>query len=147
MSQLKEYQKLISPSQYRHFLENVELSEIQLIDLEASVIPKNLVNKDKVSIRIEDRYTVQSINKKDGEVIISGNLIFDTPIPGRGKNPLIIKAEYSSIFSFKGSIPKEFWELYKEITLPKQIWPYFRELVQSVVSKMNLPSLTLPILK
>jgi preprotein translocase subunit SecB len=59
---------------------------------------------------------------------------------------LSITGSYEILLITDGDIPKSFWNVYKSITLPLKIWPYFRELVQNITSRMNIPPLTLPIL-
>ncbi|MFQ6614274.1 MAG: hypothetical protein ACE5D1_05465, partial [Fidelibacterota bacterium] len=70
----------------------------------------------------------------------------DIPVKGRGRNPLDIKAKYSVRFSGPDDIPEDFWRIYKELVLPIQLWPYFREFVQSITARMNIPPLTLPVI-
>lgn len=41
----------------------------------------------------------------------------------------------------------EYFAIYSQVSLPINIWPFFRELVHATTSRMNIPPLTLPLVK
>jgi preprotein translocase subunit SecB len=59
---------------------------------------------------------------------------------------LEINASYYILFSKKEDIPNAFWKIYRKNNLPLIVYPYFREFVQNITSRMNIPRLTLPLL-
>ena len=47
----------------------------------------------------------------------------------------------------EASFDNDFFEVFKKLVLPVNSWPYFREFVQSMTQRMNIPPLTLPLIK
>jgi len=58
-----------------------------------------------------------------------------------------INATYALVFSTDKKIPKEFFDIYKQYSLPLQTFPYFRELTNALFSRMGIPPLILPLRK
>jgi len=140
---LKEISKQLPPEKYRDILDSIHLLEISLIDVSATVSRSTLLNKEQPKFRIQDNFMIDHAHDF---YRLKGAYSVDVPVKGRGKNPLDIKATYSVRFSGPENIPDEFWIVYKEMVLPIQLWPYFRELVQSMTARMNIPPLTLPVI-
>jgi len=65
----------------------------------------------------------------------------------RNKIFLKIEAAYELFFSSEEEISDEFFDIYREISLPFNIWPFFRELVNSLTARMGIPPITLPLFK
>jgi hypothetical protein len=140
---LKEISKQLPPEKYREILDSIHLMEISLIEVSSTVSRSALLNMEHPKFRIRDSFSMD--HAKDF-YRLKGAYSVDVPVKGRGKNPLEIKATYSVRFSGPENIPEEFWIIYKEMVLPIQLWPYFRELVQSMTARMNIPPLTLPVI-
>jgi preprotein translocase subunit SecB len=130
----------ITPEHYRQILDGIELLDIALIKLNSSINHDNLSASMKVAIkdsatfendeqgfRVEDKYTLTS--KKDNKI------------------GLKIEAVYRIRFQSETDITDDFFDIYKSISLPLNIWPFFRELAHSVTSRMNIPPLSLPLIK
>jgi preprotein translocase subunit SecB len=62
------------------------------------------------------------------------------------KEFLKIESEYVVSLHSQEKLSQEFWDIYKQTSLPLIVYPYFREFVQTTTSRMNIPPLTLPIL-
>lgn len=62
------------------------------------------------------------------------------------KNFMDINASFNVLLLCKSSLPNNFWKIYNKSTLPLIVYPYFREFVQNMTARMNIPPLTLPIL-
>jgi len=54
-------------------------------------------------------------------------------------SPLLLKS--------KEKFTDEFFDVYKEVSLKLNTWPYFREFVNNITSRMNIPPLTIPFFK
>jgi len=131
----------ISPEEYRKILDGIELQNIILKSSKSNVnhdlISENLVVSftDKASFEliedgfvVENKYVISAKNKEK-------------------KTVLKIEGIYIVIFKSKTEITDEFFSIYKDISLPLTVWPFFREFVYSITSRMNIPPLTLPLLK
>jgi preprotein translocase subunit SecB len=61
------------------------------------------------------------------------------------KEPAVtIKCDIIVICESKTEISPEFWEAYKQISLPVITVPYFREFVYSISVKMGIPPIVVP---
>ncbi|NOZ74841.1 MAG: hypothetical protein GXO90_05610 [FCB group bacterium] len=140
---LKEISKQLPPEKYREILDSIHLIEISLIEVSSTVSRSALLNMEQPKFRIRDSFSVDHAKEF---YRLKGAYRVDVPVKGRGKNPLNIEAIYSVRFSGPENIPEGFWIIYKEIVLPIQLWPYFREFVQSLTARMNIPPLTLPVI-
>ncbi len=58
----------------------------------------------------------------------------------------IYRLSYSCDCDIK-KLSDDFYKIFLNFTLEIIVWPYIRELIQSFISKMNLPPLVLPIKK
>ena len=98
----------------------------------------NINISDRISYKLEDdilniyfKFNFKAISKE------------------KEKPALQMKANYILKYSVKGDceITDEFFEIFKNTSVRFIIWPYFREFVYSMISRMNLPPLTLPMIK
>lgn len=94
-------------------------------------------------LTIEDNYKYKS--QKD-LYIISAEWVLSVKFEKDTENFLEINALYNVVLSKSEELSKDFWNIYKKATLPLIVYPYFREFVQNITSRMNIPPLTLPIL-
>jgi len=131
----------ISPEKYREILEGIELQSISLKTIKATIAHENLSDKMNISFKDEAFYTYE----EDGFLVENKYIL--TAKNNQRKNVLKIECIYLLYFTSVEEITDDFFEIYKEISLPLNVWPFFRELVNSVTSRMNIPPLTLPLLK
>lgn len=57
-----------------------------------------------------------------------------------------VSGDYSIVY-YKQSdvvVTKEFFDVFKELSLSTIVWPYFREYIQNMVSRTGLPPFVLP---
>lgn len=146
MDNLKNVKKKMPPEKYNLILDKIKLDDIYLLNIDAKVDRNKLQAMKEVTPRITEQYEAY-YDKITETWKVNGKLLLDVPTKGRGINPFIVNAEFCASFIVKDKVPKEFWDIYMFVTFPFQIWPYYRALVQDITSRMNLPPLTLPILK
>ncbi len=132
----------ISPEKYRQILEGIELQNILLSEIKASVKHELFTEKMKINIKDESEYEF-----KDDKFIVINKYVLTSRNNKQKKNALKIEATFKIFFESENEINDGFFEIYREISLPLNIWPYFRELVNSITARMNIPPLTLPLLK
>jgi len=131
----------ISPKEYRKILKGIDLKNILLADLKATIKHELLSEGLKISIKDSAQYSYE-----EDEFIIKNKYVL-TAKNNDKKNVLKIEATFIVVFESKYEINDDFFNIYKEISLPLNVWPFFRELVNSTTSRMNIPPLTLPLLK
>lgn len=131
----------ITPEDYRKILTGIDLKNILLSDLKASIKHELLTDGLKIGIKEDAQYSYE-----DEELIIKSKYALTAK---NNDKKIVIKIEsvFIVVFESTSSINDEFFEIYKEISLPLNVWPFFRELVNSITSRMNIPPLTLPLLK
>ena len=133
--------KKISPEEYRKILNGIDLKNILLKEVKASIEHKNFSENIKISIKDKASYK----NEED-ELVITHT--YTLTAKGKAKKPALkISGTYIVVFESNNEINDGFFNIYKETSLPLNVWPFFRELVNSTTSRMNIPPLTLPLLK
>ncbi|MFA7421793.1 MAG: protein-export chaperone SecB [Melioribacteraceae bacterium] len=140
----KDATKELNPQEYNKHLKNVELNSISLVEIKTK-LDKSLFPVDSVpTVNVSDTY---DMNLTANPVYNCATLKINVS-SNSDKNKdvfLKIEAKYHISFDVEGTVPEAFWAIYQKYTLPIQLWPYFRELVQNITTRMNIPSLTLPI--
>jgi len=133
----------ISPKDYNKILEGLELEDISVDSINAYI--KKEVSFDKLRINVNAKNVFKNIEKN---VILVKSSIELKAIPeGDRRIALKVKAEYSLYFSSLHKFTPEFFDIYSKASLQLNVWPYFRELVNNVTSRMNVPPLTIPLFK
>jgi preprotein translocase subunit SecB len=131
----------ISSEKYREILDGLELKNILMSNLKASI--KHELFSEGLTVSIKDS---SSYENKEDEVIIRNTYRLTAKNKER-KIALKIEATYILVFETKEIITDNFFEVYEKISLPLNVWPFFRELVNSTTARMNIPPITLPLLK
>jgi len=85
-------------------------------------------------------------SKKKDHIQINAQWYLAAKFEKDDKNFMDITASFNVLLLCKSSLPNDFWKIYKKSTLPLIVYPYFREFVQNMTARMNIPPLTLPIL-
>ncbi|HNS73421.1 MAG TPA: hypothetical protein PKI81_08460 [bacterium] len=130
-----------SPEEYRRFIQGIDLRSIQLVEMAAKSNSAEFNGGLKISIQSESDF---SPDESGFRIRHSCELV------GRNSQRKIaikISAVYLIYFSSHRDMTPEYFAVYKEASLPINIWPFFRELVHATTSRMNIPPLTLPLVK
>lgn len=134
----------ISPEEYSSILTSIKLDNIflsngsvRVFDCASEGGSINLNFKDKYAFtELENSACFVASFKLDGIIGEHDNSQKLFSITGE------FKVRYSKIKEVE--ITKDFFEIFKEISLTVFIWPYFREYIQNMVVRTGLPSFTLP---
>ena len=94
--------------------------------------------KDEPSIIYKDDETVDILHKYSLEIISKED---DKKSLGRIECTFCLNYSPASCFS------PEYFEEFKKANLHINTWPFFREFVFNMVARMNIPPITLPLLK
>ena len=132
----------ISPEEYREILDGLELKDILVSNIKADIKHEYLSDGLKIKIKNDANYLID----EDDDLIITIRYKLSANSKEK-KSALKIEATYIAVFDSVKEITDDFFDVYKEISLPLNIWPFFRELVNSTTARMNVPPLTLPLLK
>ncbi len=132
----------ISIKDYRDILNTLELDNICLINssfkLDKDKLSNNvkLVIKESAKSELKDTFliiryksTLKGINEDTQEVGVNVETIHELQYSSTGEK----------------EITQEFIEKFSSYSAPMLVWPYFREFVQSQISKTLLPPLILPL--
>ena len=149
MSKQKEQKKILvlSPEEYKNLLSKIELIEVSLTSSSTSInlakmvpessslgSPQISINDDIKRSKIKDHFQINA------QWHLAAKFEKDD------KNFMDITASFNVLLLCKSSMPNNFWKIYNKSTLPLIVYPYFREFVQNMTARMNIPPLTLPIL-
>lgn len=131
----------ISPEEYRKILENIRLDTLYLIELNTKY-EENYASKFlDLEIKEKHKFIQQdNILKVYYEYRLSAK---DSVLE---KAALHLKAKYVVKYDIMDDIiiPKEFMDIFSELTISLLLWTYFRELVNNIIYRMGMPPFVLP---
>ena len=136
--------KDISIKEYREILNTIELDSICLIDGSFKLIKEKLTDEIKLVIKESSKFEL-----KEGLLIVR----YKSSLKGineETKDASIIANtihEISYCTSGEKEITDEFLNKFSTFSTSMIIWPYFREYVQNMVSRSQMPPLILPLKK
>lgn len=139
----------ISPEEYNKIIKCLKLDEISLIE---TSFKKNVITTKggTISLKIKERYTLED---KEKSVIFYPFFSIEGVVENEDnvdkEQLFILKLKFASVYSKneKIEVKEDFLLIFKEISLSNVMWPYFREMTQNIVSRGNLPPITLPLKK
>jgi len=128
----------LPPEDYKQLLDSCELESISLVKSSALVKRENISEGLSISIseganfvntdagfESEYAYTIRATNKSK-------------------KQAIRLTCTFLVSYLSTEDITEDFFEIYKDLSLPFIVWPFFREYVYSQTSRMSIPPLTLP---
>ncbi|MHC1727272.1 MAG: hypothetical protein AB9866_14910 [Syntrophobacteraceae bacterium] len=99
-----------------------------------------------LEIKIDQEVSHRSL--ADTLVLVNHSYKLIAAAPGAKKDfALKVTCSFGLKYSSEAGISDDFMEIFKARNIPLNTWPYFREFVQSITQRMNIPPLTLPLLK
>lgn len=137
MSAEKEWR--LSPEKYNKLLRRIELRDITLRDIRASCGVGHF--EEKVYLLLKETAEIEDGSTDNVTFAIS----YDLKGKYKRRNAFSVKATYAVTFDLNDELPDEFFEIFKQTSLPLYTYPYFRELANSSISRMGLPPLILPL--
>lgn len=131
----------LSPTEYNRYLENINLLDICLVNSKIKANKNNFGEKGQLRFEEES----QIVEKTDSFVKIADT--YKLKAKSEKKIIFSIDVVYHVSFGTSEDIPLEFFDIFNSMNLPVHTFPYLREYVHSMVSRMGLPSLVLPLKK
>ena len=135
----------MDPKKYYSILKKLELNEIYIESCTVSQLRDELLSEKNLQVTVKDKAMLEQQDSKV-TIIHKYDLKAKTSQTEKGF-PLKVSATFCLIFRTDDKIEKPFFDIFKKINLPLNSWPYFREFVQSITQRMNIPPLTLPFIK
>ncbi len=127
--------------------ERVQLKDVRLINCKCDQTPEAALGKKEYGINYS---TEVQVDKKNGYVIVTAKFKFEAFNESENQKPVIlIDTSFLlayKIENFEGLTQKGF-EQFANLNGIYNAWPYWREFVQNTVTRMGLPSLTIPVFR
>lgn len=131
----------MEPKEYRRILEGIELENLILKESKTEINHELISENMAVSSKDNATYIIT----KDGFAVENKHTVI---VKNKDKKNVIrIEGTFLILFNSREAITDAFFDIYKNISLPLNVWPFFREFVNSMTARMNIPPLTLPLLK
>ena len=134
----KQYK--IPPNEYRTLLKQLELIEIRLVKSNCV-----LNNKDgKIQpVDIQEKTQISPLGSDKVQILHTYNL--SAKFENSDDFFIKISATYEITFICTFNDNKDFFDIYKQVSLPLNTFPFFREFVFNTTGRMNIRPLTLPL--
>jgi preprotein translocase subunit SecB len=131
------------PREYNAILDQIQLQDISLEECSAKIRRDRIAKADKIFLKGRISY------EKEGENLVRIIHKYELVASSDAKRDFALKISgiFRLSYSSKVPLPDTFLEIFIDRTVPLHTWPYFREFVQNMTQRMNVPPLTLPLLK
>ncbi len=139
--ELKDALQKISPQEYNAYLTRIEIQDSYLKRIQCSSQSRSVTGQATFNFS-EDIGQVSVIEEK-----ASVELKYAVQVKEAEQVVCDLGVDFVLTYTVQGELPEEFYVIFKNYTIPLQCFPYLRELVQSMTSRMGLPSLILPLRK
>lgn len=136
-----EKKGLISPKEFSRLLAKIELRDVYLKEAKTTLFSRELVDGGVWTFDEAFRTTENEPDHATIEIkyLLKGKC--------KRRNIFTISCIYVAEFTAEEKIPESFFEIYNKYSLPLQTFPFFREFTNSVISRMGLPPLVMPLRK
>lgn len=136
-------ERKLSPEEYKRILKTVHLDDISLSSSSTQLRRDQLIDDLKIYVNGKPSY------ETDEERNIFIDYSYELLATSKTKRDYAFKISCSFRLKYRSEQPVEdgFMEIFLELNVPVNIWPYFREFVQNMMARMNLPPLTLGLLR
>lgn len=144
MAGKKEGTEGMSPSDYKRILIKVQLREIALAA--CSVKTRLQCLPDGETLKVFPGYNIRHDLLDDHTAMIypSFNLV---ATPSTKKEYAIsLQCTFRLTYYSQEELTLDFLEIFMKRNVPLNAWPYFREFVQNMTQRMNIPPLVLPLI-
>lgn len=140
----RKKKEAIDPKRYAQILRGIKLDEIYLESCSVIYKRENLIKQKGLQVSIRDNASYEQHN---GRVKVTHKYYLTAKNPEMEDFVLKISTAFCLVYVTDSPFEKEFFDTFKNINMTISSWPYFRELVQNMTQRMNIPPLTLPFLR
>lgn len=133
----------MSPDDYKKILKGIQLKEILLEDCSART--RKVVWASSLQIIVKDKIKYKMIPENGAHVSHSYNLVGTSD----SEKDYAFKISCTFRLEYYSDIPlsKEFMDIFSVKNIAVNSWPYFREFVQNITQRMNIPPVVVPLFK
>ena len=146
----KQIKKIESLEEIAPLLAAVQIRDIRLVEAGVSTSVRSATEAGEIKFEVATSADVKEYNKDEGIFWVLAQIKIRL-IPVEPEKDAVVSV--SAAFEIKYSLPKELRASQKQLNTFARIngvfnaWPYWREFVQNMVARMNLPTLTLPVFR
>lgn len=146
----KQIKKVESLEEIAPLIAAVQLRDIRLVEAGVSTTVRSAKEAGEIRFDIGTSANVKEYNKGEGIFWVLAQ-ITTRLIPVEPEREAVVSV--SAAFEITYSLPKELRVSQKQLNTFARInsvfnaWPYWREFVQNMVTRMNLPVVTLPLFR
>ena len=137
----------LSPKEYNEQLSYIDVDQILLNDGSVKVNREHFDLNPDTKLDFQDKIKFDD-EKLDGETVSLHQTYTLTCYKKRKREfGFKIVCTFEVIISQEKPLSVDFWEIFTQRNLRVNTWPYFREFVQNMTQRANVPPLTLPLFK
>ena len=146
----KQIKKIESLEEITPLIAVVQLRDIRLVEAGASTSVRSAKEAGEIKFEVATSANVKGYNKDEGIFWVLAQ-INTRLIPFEPERDAVVSV--SAAFEITYSLPKELRVSQKQLNTFARIngvfnaWPYWREFVQNMVTRTNLPVVTLPLFR
>ncbi len=134
----------ISPEEYRHILESLELDTLYLSEISSRLREEFLTQTLHLDVDEKELFSQENNTLK-----VSYNFKLTAKDESMDEPGIFLQARYIVRYQItrEVQVTKAFMKVFSDLTVGMLLWPYFRELVNNMVYRMGMPPLVLPMKK
>ncbi len=130
---------------FKKFIDGLALQSITLVGIQTRFAPDLIVKNSDLNVNVMESYGYKQKPKK--ELNFLATLVLTAKENGGDDEIIRIEVTYAIKFASAMKITEEIFNSYKQTNIRLNIIPYFREIIQNLTARMNLPAFTLPLFK
>ena len=127
--------------------DRVQLKDVRLTNCKCDQTPEATLGKKEYDINYS---TEVQVDKKNGYIIVIAKFHFEDITESKTQKPVIL-IDTCFLLAYKienfDRLTQEGFEQFANLNGIYNAWPYWREFVQNTVTRMGLPSLTIPVFR
>lgn len=141
----KKQRQRVSPKEYREFINGLRLTSIVMKASRAQRIADKVDLTRKIDMNINDHADFRMV--AGDQCIVSHAYELAMTYTGEKDTLLEVTCAFEVALQTGRPMTREYFDVFSKVNLPVNTWPYFRELAHSMISRMGLPPLILPMVK
>lgn len=135
----------ISDEKYQEILKGIELRQVRLVKGLAQLKNTRRTPSHVVVTMTDKGASYENRDDQCSEVIQSYVVTVREKVERR--QFLKIECQFSLLYASAVKFTDEFFEVFSKANVPINTWPYAREFVDNMTSRLQVPSVTMPLMK
>lgn len=135
----------VSPRDYAQFVKGLHLESMVTRELHARRLVEKIDLTRQVNLNISDEATFRMAGKD--RCVVSHSYQIAVVDVESGDRLVEMGCEFEIGLRVGREMTAAYFEVFSKVSLPVSTWPYLREYTQSVVARMGLPPIVLPLVK